>query len=135
MATLLAYITDQAGGEAPTFVVMSPGDYATLNNDFIGTENIYVNPGSTYTMDTAVRSTFPNLNVSGIPIFSDHFVPKGSVFFVNVKYTSDVLVGGRRLRLQRVLLAGAIGADRPAGRRGRRLRRGYGEISGKCLVL
>ena len=28
MATLLANITDQAGGEAPTFGVMSPGDFA-----------------------------------------------------------------------------------------------------------
>ena len=68
-ATLLAYVTNQAGGEAPTFVVMSPGDYATLNNNFIGQETIFVNPGSTYTMDTAVRSSFPNLVVSGVPFF------------------------------------------------------------------
>ncbi len=39
MAKLLAYVTDQAGGESPTFVVMNPGDYATLNADFIGTES------------------------------------------------------------------------------------------------
>ena len=91
MATLLAYITDQAGGEAPTFGVMSPGDYATLNNAFIGTETIFVNPGSTYTMDTQVRSSFPNVVVSGVPIFSDHFVPKGNVFFPNVKYTAMYL--------------------------------------------
>ena len=38
MATVLAYVTNQAGGEAPTFVVMNPGDYATLNKDFIGNE-------------------------------------------------------------------------------------------------
>ena len=68
--TFTGGITNQAGGEAPTFVVMSPGDYATLNNDFIGIEQQYINPGSTYTMDTAVRSSFPNLNVSGIPIFA-----------------------------------------------------------------
>jgi hypothetical protein len=88
MATLLAGVTDAAGGEAPTFVVMNPGDYATLNNTFIGVETQYLNPGQTYTMDTAVRSSFPNLNVSGIPIFADHFCPKGNVFGVNVKYTS-----------------------------------------------
>ena len=90
-ATLLAYVTNQAGGEAPTFVVMSPGDYATLNNNFIGQETIFVNPGSTYTMDTAVRSSFPNLVVSGIPFFADHFCPKGSVFIVNCKYTQMYL--------------------------------------------
>jgi len=88
MATVLAKITNTAGGEAPTFVVMAPGDYATLNKDFIGNENQYVNPGATYTMNTAVRSSFPNLNVSGIPIFADSFVPAGSAFAVNVKYMS-----------------------------------------------
>ena len=88
MATLLAGVTDAAGGEAPTFVVMNPGDYATLNNTFIGIEQINQVVGNQYTMDTAVRSSFPNLNISGIPIFADHFCPKGSCFGINVKYTS-----------------------------------------------
>ena len=88
MATLLAGVTDAAGGEAPTFVVMNPGDYATLNNTFIGIEQINQVVGNQYTMDTAVRSSFPNLNISGIPIFADHFCPKGNVFGINVKYTS-----------------------------------------------
>jgi len=93
MATVLASITDAAGGEAPTFVVMSPGDFATLNNDFVGHETVFVNPNATYTpsMNAAVRSSFPNLNVSGIPIFADHFVPKGNAFAINVKYTSIYL--------------------------------------------
>ena len=81
-------ITNQAGGESPTFVVMSPGDYATLNSDFIGNEQQFVNPGGTYSMATAVRSSFPNLNVSGVPIFADHFCPKGNCYGINVKYTS-----------------------------------------------
>ena len=88
MATTLQYITNNAGGEAPTFVVMSPGDYATLNTNMIGIEQQFVNPGATYTMNTAVRSSFPNINISGIPIFADSFCPKGSAFAVNVKYTS-----------------------------------------------
>jgi hypothetical protein len=88
MATVLQYITNNAGGEAPTFVVMSPGDYATLNTNFQGIEEAFVNPGGTYGMNTAIRSSFPNLNVSGIPIFADTFCPKGSAFAVNVKYTS-----------------------------------------------
>lgn len=91
MATLLASVTDQAGGEAPTFVVMSPGDFATLNANFIGNEQQFVNPGGSYNMDTAVRSSFPNVNISGIPIFADHFCPKGNVFGVNVKYTAMYL--------------------------------------------
>lgn len=91
MATLLAYVTDNAGGESPTFVVMHPADYATLNSSMVGFEQTFVNPGGTYTMDTPIRSSFPNINISGIPIFADHFVPKGNVFGVNVKYTSMYL--------------------------------------------
>jgi hypothetical protein len=88
MATLLAFVTDQAGGEAPTFVVMSPGDYASLNKDFVGQEQVFVDPGNSYAMGTPIRSSFPNINVSGVPIFADHFCPSGNVFGVNVKYTS-----------------------------------------------
>jgi hypothetical protein len=88
MSGLLEYVTDQAGGESPTFVVMNPSDHAALNTSFIGNEQQYVMPGRQYSMDTGVRSSFPNLNVSGIPIFADHFCPKGNVYGVNVKYTS-----------------------------------------------
>ncbi len=91
MSTLLAQVTDRAGGEAPTFVVMAPGDYARLNEDFIGTEQIYKTPGQMWDMDTGARTSFPNLTVSGIPIFCDHFCPTGSVFGVNTKYTSMYL--------------------------------------------
>ena len=88
MSSLLMKITDAAGGEAPTFGVMNPADLATLNNNFIGVENQYVMPGRNYTMDTPIRSSFPNTNVAGIPIFADHFVPVGNAFFPNVKYTN-----------------------------------------------
>ena len=88
MATWLAQITNTAGGEAPTFVVMYPGDYAILNQSFTGIENIYITPGVAGTMDTQARSSFPNLIVSGIPIFADYFCPKGSAFAVNCKYTA-----------------------------------------------
>jgi len=88
MATWLAQVTNSAGGEAPTFVVMYPGDYAVLNQSFTGIENIYLTPGQVGTMDTQARSSFPNLIVSGVPIFADYFCPKGQVFAVNCKYTA-----------------------------------------------
>lgn len=91
MATFIAQVTDAAGGEAPTFVVMSPGDYATLNNAFIGIEQLNPVVGNPYNMDTQVRSSFPNLVVSGVPVFNDHFCPKGSLFAVNCKYTAMYL--------------------------------------------
>lgn len=91
MASLLAQASDASGGESVTFVVMNPGDYATLNNDFIGQEQYNPPPGSAFTMDTQVRSSFPNLVVSGIPIFADHFCPQGTAVGVDVKYTAMYL--------------------------------------------
>lgn len=88
MSSLLGRVTDAAGGEAPTFVVMAPGDFQRLNEDFIGIEQIHTVPPFSGSMDTNIRSSFPNLNVSGIPIFADHFIPTGNVFGVNCKYTA-----------------------------------------------
>ena len=91
MAQYLIQVTDVAGGEAPDFVVMSPSDYAALNSTMIGTENIYVPPGRAYDMDTPIRSSFPNIFISGVPFFMDHWCPKGTLFMVNSKYTSMFL--------------------------------------------
>ena len=91
MAAALIQITDLAGGESPTMVVMSPGDFATLNTSFVGVEQIFTRPGNEYTMATPVRSAFPNLNVAGVPIFADHFCPQGTAYFINSKYTSMYL--------------------------------------------
>lgn len=89
MSAYIIQITDAAGGEKPTFGVMNPGDFSTLNKDFIGVEQIFVNPGKTYDGSaTQVASSFPNINVAGVPIFADHFCPKGSMYFVNTKYTA-----------------------------------------------
>jgi hypothetical protein len=91
LSSYLIQITDNAGGEAPDFVVMSPSDYAALNAQFIGTEQINVNPGFVGTMDTAVRSSFPNLVINGVPFFMDHWCPKGTMYVINSKYTAMYL--------------------------------------------
>lgn len=91
MSNFLTKITDAAGGESPTFVVMNPADWSTLNKDFIGVERQFIEPGKTYTMDTPVNSSWPNLNVNNIPIFADHFCPVGQVFAINTKYTKMYL--------------------------------------------
>lgn len=91
MAWLLNYVTDAAGGEAPTFVSMSPPDFGVLNTSFIGTETMFVRPGGDYSMNTTARSSFPNLNVSGVPIFQDHFCPVGTMVISNSKYTTMYL--------------------------------------------
>ena len=71
-----------------TFVTMAPGDFANTNNDFVGIEAGFVQPGRTFTADTPIRSSFPNLNISGVPIFQDHFCPDGTAIACNTKYTS-----------------------------------------------
>lgn len=88
MSNYIIRITDRAGGEAPTYIVMNPGDFATLNNDFIGTEQTFINPGESFSKATSARSSFPNLNVAGVPIYADHFCPVGNAFAVNTKYTN-----------------------------------------------
>jgi hypothetical protein len=91
MSRYIIQITDAAGGESPTFGVMNPGDFSTLNNDFIGIEQIFTRPGQDALNSSAsasVRSSFPNVYVAGVPIFADHFCPKGSAYFVNTKYTA-----------------------------------------------
>ena len=91
MATWIANVTNNAGGEAPTFVVMNPGDFAVLSANITGVENVYITPGVVGTMDTQARSSFPNVVVSGVPIFNDFFCPQGSMFAVNCKYTAMYL--------------------------------------------
>jgi len=88
MSDYVIRITDAAGGEAPTFGVMNPADFSTLNNDFIGTETIFTRPGMDAGMATTVRTSFPNVNVAGVPIYADHFCPVGNAFFTNTKYTA-----------------------------------------------
>lgn len=87
MSNAMITITNSAGGESPTAVLMNPADFATLNSDFIGAEYIFNRPGQEYSMGTPVRSSFPNLNVAGVPIFADHFCPVGQAFWLNTKYT------------------------------------------------
>lgn len=91
LAQYLIQVTDNAGGEAPDMVIMSPSDYATLNSSFIGTEQTNTNPGQKFNMDTPVRSSFPNLEISGVPFFLDHWCPKGTMYMINSRYTAMYL--------------------------------------------
>jgi hypothetical protein len=88
MNSLLMFITSRAGGEAPTFGVMNPADLSTLSADITGTEQQFVQPDGGYSMNSAARSVFPNINISGVPIFADTFCPVGNAFFVNTQYTT-----------------------------------------------
>ena len=54
MIPKLVQITSLAGGEAPDFVVMSPGDWTTLMTDFMGAESFQTTPGSRYGADNVL---------------------------------------------------------------------------------
>lgn len=55
MSNSLITIADAAGGEGPSCVLMNPGDFATLNSDFVGVEQTFNRHGQEYSMSTAVR--------------------------------------------------------------------------------
>jgi len=84
MATLLAGTTDAAGGEAVTFVVMNPGDYATLNNTFNPDRADQPGAGSQFTMDTAGAVVLPNLVVSGVRFSPTTSVRRVRSYGINV---------------------------------------------------
>ncbi len=91
MANAILQVQDVAGGELPDFGIMNPGDFATLNQNFVSIEQINPMVGNTYTLPTTVRSSFPNINISGVPIYADHFCPKGDMYFINKRYTNMYL--------------------------------------------
>lgn len=91
MAGWILQVQDAAGGELPDFGIMNPGDFAKLNQDFVGIEQVNKPPGDDYTLATANRSSFPNINISGVPIYADHFCPQGNLYFVNKRYTNMYL--------------------------------------------
>lgn len=92
LAQYLIQVADNAGGESPDFVVMSPSDFAALNSTFIGTEQAFVTPNKyDGDMDATMRSSFPNLFISGVPFYMDHWCPKGTLYMINTKYTAMYL--------------------------------------------
>jgi hypothetical protein len=85
-STYLIQQTKLGGGEMGDFVIMSPGDFAILAAQFIGTETTFVRPGGPYTVDTNIRSGFPNVNINGVPFFLDYYCPTGTAYIANSKY-------------------------------------------------
>lgn len=91
LASYLIQITANAGGEVPDAVVMSPSDFATVSSTVTATEQTHIIPGTVGSIDTQIRSSFPNIIISGIPFYMDYWCPKGTMYFINSKYTSMFL--------------------------------------------
>lgn len=78
--------TALAGGEAPDFVVCSPGDWTTLMTDFMSSESFRTMPGSRYGADDVINAGFRGLMLGDTPIFLDPFCPTGTSYVINSRY-------------------------------------------------
>jgi hypothetical protein len=82
----LVQTTYLAGGEAPDFVVMYPGDWTKLMTDFMSSETFFTRPGSRYGTDDVINAGFRGLMLGDTPVFMDPFCPKGSIYIINSRY-------------------------------------------------
>lgn len=82
----IVQVTSLAGGEAPDFVVTSPGDWTTLMSDYLSSEQFRTNPGSRYGTDDVINAGFRGVMLGGTPIFMDPFCPTGTAYIINSRY-------------------------------------------------
>ena len=93
-AAFTPYITQTmslAGGEAPDFVVLSPGDWTKLMTDYMGSssggpESFRTMPGTRYGADDVVNSGFRGILLGDTPVFMDPFCPTGTSYIINSRY-------------------------------------------------
>src|ERR1700722_3704960 len=88
-ATVAQYITGtfKYGGELPTFGIMGPATWQTLQNDYLGNESFVVTPEKGFDDEPwGARSAFRACMVSGVPIYMDPYVPEGTMYLLNTGY-------------------------------------------------
>ena len=88
-ATVAQYITGtfKFGGELPTFGIMGPATWQTLQNDYLGNESFVVTPEKGFDDEPwGARSAFRACMVSGVPIYMDPYVPEGTLYLLNTGY-------------------------------------------------
>jgi len=86
MLTQIMATQSGAGGEAPDFIVMSPGDWTTLMADFLALEQFRTTPDSRYGTDDAVNAGFRCIMLGDTPILADSFCPNGQAYLINSRY-------------------------------------------------
>ena len=79
-------VSTGGGGEAPDFVVMNPGDWTTLMQDFMSLESFRTMPGTRYGLEDPINAGFRGLMLGNTPIFMDPFCPKGTAYVLNSRY-------------------------------------------------
>lgn len=86
MIPFLVQATALAGGEAPDFMVMAPGDWAKLMSDYLSSETFQTVPGSRYGADDVINAGFRGIMLGDTPIFMDPFCPTGTAYMINSRY-------------------------------------------------
>ena len=82
----LVQTTALAGGEAPDFAIMNPGDWTTLMTDFMGAEQFHTTPSTRYEADDLINAGFRGLMLADVPIFMDLWCPQGTMYIFNSRY-------------------------------------------------
>ena len=83
LAVAILRVMTGAGGEAPTFVVMNPANFASVLGDFIAAEQIVTGMPAKYGDDYVVNSAFRGVSIMGVPVITDPFCPIGEMYMIN----------------------------------------------------
>jgi hypothetical protein len=77
-------------GEHPSFGVCDAGTWAALAQDYVGAESYVITPGNAFDTDgDRPRAAFKALDVAGVPIYFDPYVPAadaGTIYLINTNY-------------------------------------------------
>jgi hypothetical protein len=76
-------------GEMPNMVVVGPGTWTKLAQDFIGVEQIFTSSAQSF--EQSSKGAYTNTNalvIAGVPIYMDINFPEGIAFIFHTRYTS-----------------------------------------------
>lgn len=94
-ASIGQYITSATKfnkGEMPDFGLAGPGTWFRLGRDYLGIEQLNITPGAAFDkLADGPRSGFISLMVGNVPVYVDHNMPEGTIYFFKRRYLSFYL--------------------------------------------
>ena len=88
---ILQYVsqTTKVTGEMPNMGVCGFATWTLLAQDFTPNERYMINPADSMTSDSFVgHSSFKALDIAGVPVYADPYVPEGTLYILNTNYMS-----------------------------------------------
>jgi hypothetical protein len=80
----IAQVTKKTG-EKPKLGACNFGTWTQLALDYVGYERFPQTPASSFT-DTTIQSMFSAIEVAGVPIYADPYIPEGTLWMINSDY-------------------------------------------------